>query len=179
MTQRVSSRNPPSRRSWCLILGLAWILHDSEEWLLAPLMLQFMQSDAPDFVRHVYAGITVPELQAVLLILTSVLLVVIATAALFASTATAAFGVMALAALLGLNAVFHIALFIDTGAYAPGLLTAIMVSLPIAIALLVQARQQRWTPTPAFFAVVPAAVLVHGPVLDALFQLSLSVVRAA
>jgi len=175
----VSSRNPPSRRSWCLILGLAWILHDSEEWLLAPLMLQFMQSDAPDFVRHVYAGITVPELQAVLLILTSVLLVVIATAALFASTATAAFGVMALAALLGLNAVFHIALFIDTGAYAPGLLTAIMVSLPIAIALLVQARQQRWTPTPAFFAVVPAAVLVHGPVLDALFQLSLSVVRAA
>ncbi len=179
MTQRVSSSNPPSRRSWCLILGLAWILHDSEEWLLASQMLQFMQSDAPDFVRNVYAGITVPELQAVLLILTSVLLVVIATAALLASTATAAFGVMALAALLGLNAVFHIALFIDTGAYAPGLLTAVMVSLPIAITLLVQARRQRWTPAPAFVAVVPAAVLVHGPVLDALFQLSLSVVRAA
>lgn len=177
--QRVSSQKPLSRRSWCLILSLAWVLHDSEEWLLAPQMLQFMQSDAPDFVRNVYAGITVPELQAVLLILTSVVLVVIATAARFASTATAAFGTMVLAALLGLNGVFHIALFIDTGAYAPGLLTAVMLSLPIAAALLVQARRQRWTPTPAFLAVVPAAVLVHGPVLDALFKVSLSVVRAA
>ncbi len=176
--QRVSSQTPLSRRSWCLVLSLAWVLHDSEEWLLAPQMLQLMQSDAPDFVRNVYARITVPELQAVLLILTSVVLVVIATVALFASTATAAFGTTVLAALLGLNAVFHIALFIDTGAYAPGLLTAVMVSLPIAIALLVQARRQRWTPTPAFLAVVPAAILVHGPVLDALFRVSLSVVRA-
>jgi hypothetical protein len=176
---RVPSGNPLSRRSWCLILSLAWILHNSEEWLLAPQMLRFMQSDAPDFVRDVYAGITVPELQVVLVILTSLVLVVIATAALFASTATAAFGTMVLAALLGLNAVFHVAMSIDTGAYAPGLLTAVMVSLPIAIALLVQARRQRWTPTPAFLAVVPAAALVHGPVLDALFKVGLSLVRAA
>jgi hypothetical protein len=175
---RVPSGKSLSRRSWCLILSLAWVLHDSEEWLLAPQMLQFMQSDAPDFVRSVYAGITVPELQAVLVILTSVLLVVIATAARIASTATAAFGTMVLAALLGLNAVFHIALFIDTGAYAPGLLTAVIVSLPIATTLLVQARRQRWTPTPVFLAVVPAAILVHGPVLDALFSVSLRVVRA-
>ena len=177
--QRVWSQKPLSRRSWCFILSLAWVLHDSEEWLLATQMLQFMQSDAPDFVRHVYFGITVPELQAVLLTLTSVVLVVIATAAFFASTVTAAFGTMVLAALLGVNAVFHIALFVDTGAYAPGLLTGVMVSLPIAVALLVQARRQRWTPTPAFLAVVPAAVLVHGPVLDVLFRISLSAVRTA
>lgn len=176
--QRESPRKPLSRRRWCLILSLAWILHNSEEWLLAPQMLRFMQSEAPDFVRNVYAAITVPELQAALLILTSVVLAVIALAAVFASTATAAFGIMVLAALLGLNAVFHIALSIDTGAYAPGLLTAVIVSLPVAITLLVQARRQRWTSTPAFLAVVPAAVLVHGPVLDAFFNVSLSMVRS-
>lgn len=177
--QRVSSQKPLSRRSWCFILSFAWVLHNSEEWLLATQMLQFMQSDAPEFVRHVYAGITVPELRAVLLILTSVVLLVIATAASFASTVTAAFGTMVLAALLGLNAVFHIALFIDTGAYAPGLVTGVMVSLPIAVVLLVQARRQRWTPAPAFLAVVPAAFLVHGPVLDVLFRTGLSVVRTS
>jgi len=179
VTQQVSSQEPLSRRSWCLFLSLAWVLHNSEEWLLATQMLQFMQADAPDFVRHVYAGITVPELQAVLLTLTAIVLVVIATAAFFSSTVTAAIGAMVLAALLGLNAVFHIALLIDTGAYAPGLLTGVMVSLPFAVALLVQAWRQRWTPTPAFLAVVPAAVLVHGPVLDVLFRASLSVVRTA
>lgn len=178
VVQRLSSQKPLSRRSWCLILSLAWVLHDGEEWLLAPQMLQFMQSDAPDFVRNVYAGITVPDLQGVLLILTSVVLVVIATAARFASTAAGAFVTMVLAALLGLNAVFHIAMSIDTRIYVPGLFTAVLVSLPTAVALLVQARRQRWTPTPAFVAVVPAAVLVHGPVLDALFSVCLRVVRA-
>jgi hypothetical protein len=177
VVQGVSSRNPMSRRSWCLVLSVAWVLHDSEEWLLAPRMLHFMQSDAPQFIRDVYAGITVPELQAVLLILTCVVLVVIAVAAVFTPTAAAAFVTMALAALLALNATFHIVLSIYTGVYLAGLVTAVLVSLPVAVTLLVQARRQRWTPMPAFWAVVPAAVLVHGPVLDALFKVSLRLVR--
>jgi hypothetical protein len=165
-----------SRRSWCLILALAWILHDSEEWLLAPQILSFMQSDAPGFLRDAYAGITGSELQAVLLILTAVLLVIIAIAAVFRGAAPA-FAMMVVAALLGLNAVFHVVLFIHTGVYAAGLVTAVLVSLPVAAALLVQARRQRWTAAPVFWAAVPVAVLVHGPVLDVLFKVSLSVVR--
>src|SRR5262245_42596464 len=168
---------PISRRWWFLILGLAFSLHNSEEWLLAPQMLEFMQSDAPGFLREIYSGITVPELQGVLLILTAFVLVLIAIAAVFAAAAASAFGMMVLAALLGLNAIFHIVMFIHTGIYLPGLVTAVLVSLPVAAALLVQARRQRWTPGPAFWAVVPVAVLVHGPVLDALFQVSLRLVR--
>jgi hypothetical protein len=166
-----------SRRSWYLILGLAWCLHNAEEMLLASQMLQFMQSDAPGFLRDFYAGITVSELQGILLILTAVLLVVIAISAVFAATAASAFAMMVLAALLGLNAVFHIVLFIQTGVYVPGLVTAVLVSLPVGAALLRQARRQRWTPGPAFWAALPVAVLVHGPVLDALFKVSLSLVR--
>ena len=169
--------DPMSRRSWYLILGLAWCLHNAEEILLASQLLQFMQSDAPSFLRTGYAGITVSELQAVLLILSAVLLVVIAISAVSAASAASAFAVMMLAALLGLNAVFHIVLFIQTGVCVPGLVTAVLVSLPVAAALLVQARRQRWTPGPAFWAAGPVAVLVHGPVLDALFKVSLGLVR--
>ena len=166
-----------SRRSWCLILGLAFGLHNSEEVLLAPQVLQFMQSDAPGALRAVYAGITVSELQGVLLILTAASLGVIAIAAVLAAAAASAFGMMVLAATLGLNAVFHIVLFVQTRAWLPGLVTAVLVSLPVAAALLAQARRQRWTPAPAFWTVVPVAVIVHGPVLDALFNVSLILVR--
>src|SRR5262245_47214855 len=137
-----------NRRSWHLILALAFCVHNSEEWLLARQMLQFMQSDAPAFLRDIYAGITVSELQGVLLILTGVVLVVIAIAAVFAAATVSAFAVMVLAALLGLNAVFHIVMFIQTGIYLPGLVTAVLVSLPVAAALLMQARRRRWTPGP-------------------------------
>jgi hypothetical protein len=100
-----------------------------------------MQSDAPGFLRDAYAGITGSELQAVLLILTAVLLVIIAIATVFRGAASA-FAVMVVAALLGLNAVFHVVLFIHTGVFVAGLVTAVLVSLPVAAALLVQARRQ-------------------------------------
>lgn len=167
-----------NRRWWCLILGLAWLLHDAEEVLLASQMLRFMQSDAPGFLRDAYAGITASELQAVLLILTALLLIVIASAAVFARAATSAFGMIVLAALLGLNAIFHIGLFLHTSVYVAGLATAVLVSMPVAATVLVHARRQRWIAAPAFWVAVPTAVLVHGPVLDGLFAASLSFVRA-
>jgi len=166
-----------SRRWWYVILGLAWVLHNSEEVLLAPQMLRFMQSDAPDFLRDFHAGITVWEMQAVLLILTAVVLTVIAIAAVCAAAAASAFGMTVLAALLGLNAIFHIGLLIATGVYSAGLATAAVVSMPVAASLLVQARRQRWIPASALWAAAPAAVLIHGPVLDWLFRVSLSTVR--
>jgi hypothetical protein len=173
----VSLSDRISRRWWYFVLGLAWIFHNSEEVVLAPQMLRFMQSDAPGFLRDFHAGISAWELQAVLVILTAVVLIVIATAAVFAAAAASAFGMTVLAALLGLNAVFHIGLLIETGVYSAGLATAVVVSLPVAASLLVQARRQRWIHASAFWAAAPAAVLIHGPVLDWLFKVSLSTVR--
>lgn len=166
-----------SRRSWCLVLGVAWSLHNCEEWLLAEQMLRFMQFNAPGFVRDAYAGLVVPELQAVLLILNTVLLVVLATAAVYSTAAASAFAVLVLAALLGLNAVFHLSMFVTTGIYAAGLVTAVLVSLPVAATVLVQGRRQRWVPASAYWAVVPAALVVHGPVLDVLFNVSRMMTR--
>ena len=158
-------------------LGLALALHNGEEALRATHMLQFMQSDAPGFLRDAYAGITVSELQGSLLILTAIALLGAVVAAVFSAAAAAAFGMMVLAALLGLNAVFHIVLSIQAGAYMPGLITALLISLPVSVTLLVRAWQQRWVSARAFWTVLPVAVLIHGPVLDAGFRVSLSLVR--
>jgi len=163
-----------SRRSWYLILGLALALHNGEEMLRATQMLQFMQSDAPGFLREAYSGITVSELQGSLLILTAIAFLGIVLAAVFSAAAASAFGMMVLAALLGLNAVFHIVLSIQAGAYMPGLVTALLLSLPVSVTLLVRARQQRWVSARAFWTVLPVAVLIHGPVLDAVFRVSLT-----
>ena len=169
--------NPMSRRSWYLILGLALALHNGEEALRATYLLHFMQTDAPGFLRDVYAGITVSELQGSLLILTAIAFLGIVVATVFSSAAASAFGMMVLAALLGLNAVFHIVLSIQTETYMPGLITAVLISLPVSVTLLVRARQQRWVSAAAFWAVLPVAVLIHGPVLDAIFRVSLRLMR--
>ena len=166
-----------SRRSWYLVLGLALFLHNAEEILRATHMLRFMQLDAPGFLREAYAGITVSELQGILLILTAITFLGIVVAAVFPAAAASAIGMMALAALLALNAVFHIVMSIQYRAYLPGLVTALLITLPVSVTLLVRARQQRWVPAGVFWTILPASVLIHGPVLDVLFRTSLSLAR--
>jgi hypothetical protein len=168
-----------SRRSWFLILGLALAVHNGEEWLYATDMLQFMRTEAPAHVRDFHAGITVSELQGSLLILTALAFLGSAVAAAFPNAVASVFGMMVLAAVLALNAIFHIVLSMLAGAYNPGLVTALLISLPLSITLLVRARQQRWVSARAFWFVVPAALLVHGPVLDVLFRWCLRLARAS
>jgi hypothetical protein len=61
----------------------------------------------------------------------------------------------------------HIGLAIMFRSYMPGLITAILLTLPIAIVTLSNARRDRWISTRALWSVIPAAVVMHGPVLAA------------
>src|SRR5687768_789611 len=52
------------------------------------------------------------------------------------------------------------------------------ITLPISVTLLERAKHQLWVPSRAFWAAVAVGVVVHGPVLDALFRMSLNLMRA-
>ena len=118
-----------SRRSCYLLVGFAFAIHNGEEALHAGRLLQFMQSEAPGFLRDFYAGITVVELQANLLILTLLGFVVTAVARRSSTTLASAFGMMVFAAVLGLNAFLHIGLSIASRSYMPGLVTALLITV--------------------------------------------------
>jgi len=69
-------------------------------------------------------------------------------------------------ATMALNAVSHalLALFIFRG-YAPGVVTALIVNIPFAVYCFRRARRENWVSTRAFGATIPAALVVHGPLL--------------
>jgi heme/copper-type cytochrome/quinol oxidase subunit 4 len=154
-----------SRRSCYLLVGVAFALHNGEEALTARRLLRFMQAEAPAVLGDVYAGLTVVDLHASLLILTVLGLVVTAVAVRSSATSAAAFGMMVFAAVLGLNAFLHLGLSIAAWSYMPGVATALLITLPVSALLLRRAKQEAWVSTPAFWAVLPAAVLIHGPAL--------------
>lgn len=162
-----------SRSAWYLLVGLAFALHNGEEALAAWRLLEFLQSDAPRFLREFYAGITVFELQVGLIILTALGIVVTVVTVRSPTASASAFGMMVFAAVLGLNAVAHIGLSIAARSYVPGLVTAIAITLPVSVLLLLRARREAWVTPSVFWAVLPVAVLVHGPLLAAFLQISL------
>ena len=162
-----------SRSAWYLLVGLAFAVHNSEEGLAAGRLLEFLQSDAPRFLRELYAGITVFELQVGLIVLTALGIVVTAVAVRSSTASASAFGMMVFAAVLGLNAVAHIGLSIAARSYVPGLVTAIVITLPVSVLLLLRARREAWLSTSVFWAIFPVAALVHGPLLAAFLRISL------
>ena len=133
-----------TRRRWYWAIAVAFAVHNGEEAARAPLMLEFMQFRAPAFLRDTYTGVDESNLRLNLLIL-SLLVLGFATIATRAPHNRVWASVMLVfAGLIGLNALAHIGLSIAARTYMPGLLTAVFVTLPVSIAVLMRARRERW-----------------------------------
>jgi TRAP-type C4-dicarboxylate transport system permease large subunit len=67
------------------------------------------------------------------------------------------------------NAIWHLAIAVILfGGYAPGLVTALLLNLPFSVYLLRRAVLEQWVGRPALWALVPGALVLHGPLLAAL-----------
>ncbi|MEW5931304.1 MAG: HXXEE domain-containing protein, partial [Gemmatimonadota bacterium] len=66
------------------------------------------------------------------------------------------------------NVASHAASAAFLGGYAPGLATAVAVNLPFSVLLLRRAHRERWVSRRTLVALLPAALLFHGPGLLAL-----------
>jgi hypothetical protein len=162
-----------SRRAWYFVIGVAFAVHNGEEALAAERLLAFMQTHAPAFLHDVYAEVTVSELQINLLILTVLGFVVSMVSARSPGAFASVFGMLVFAAVLTLNALAHIGFSMASRSYMPGVVTSILITLPLSLLLLHRARREAWVSTSAFWAVFPAAAFLHGPVLAALLWGSL------
>ena len=69
-------------------------------------------------------------------------------------------------ATVALNAVAHVvsAVVLFKG-YGPGLATAVLINTPLAIYCLLRASRERWVSRAALRATLPAALILHGPIL--------------
>lgn len=128
-------------------------------------MVRLLQSQAPRFLRSFYSQVDVSDLRFGLAVLT-LLGVALALIAIRIPRATgSAYAMLVFATVIGINAFAHIVLSVIFRAYMPGLLTAIFLCLPVAIALWYRAWKDAWIPRTWIWTVVPAALLVHGPLL--------------
>lgn len=166
-----------SRPAWYITVALAFAVHNVEEATAAPRLLHFMESSAPRALRAFYEGINASELRASLLVLTLLGLVVTASAVRSPHRSLWAYMMLGFAAVIGVNALAHVALSGIFRTYIPGLLTAVIVTLPVAALALVRARRDKWVSSTAYWTVLPMAVVIHGPVLALFIQTTIRTFR--
>ncbi len=67
-----------------------------------------------------------------------------------------------------LNVIYHVAATLGRRQYAPGVVTAVLINLPVMWYLLLRVFRERWVTWPRAllaFAAIPAAILLLIPVL--------------
>lgn len=149
---------------YILVAGV-FSLHNTEEAIGAPDMLRQMQSQAPRFLRSFYSQVDVSDLRTGLAVLTLLGIALAVIAIRQARSAGWTYAMLLFATVIGINAVAHLVLAVIFRTYMPGLLTAIVLCLPVAIALWYRVWKDGPIPRTWLWTVVPAALVVHGPLL--------------
>ena len=140
--------------------------HNAEEALALRWYMPRMQALLPEPFASLEASLSFSTMLVALIVLSALAFLIawVVTArpqsrrwlwVLFALEA--AVGVNVIAHLVGAAMVFH--------GYGPGLATAVLINAPFALYCFRRARQEQWLSPAALRATVPAAVILHGPVL--------------
>jgi hypothetical protein len=147
---------------WLLPLVLA--LHNLEEGVFFPRYVPRVLGLLPAGVRDWIGPVSLREMGVALGLATAIPLGFSVWAAARPASRTALWLVLAMWATLLLNAAWHVAAaLVLFGGYAPGVVTAVAVNLPLSVLVLRRATTEQWLSRPARWALAPAAVAFHLP----------------
>ena len=157
----------PRRVLWLVPVLLA--LHNAEEALFFPRYLPFVLARLPPGWQAVAAPLTTGQVWSALAVVTGVAFAVAWWVHLRPDSRTALWLLLLIQSAVLLNVVWHVAIAVVLfDGYAPGLATALLLNLPFSLYLLRRAVREHWLSRPARWALVPGAILLHGPLLAAL-----------
>jgi hypothetical protein len=140
-------------------------LHNAEEALAFRTYMPRMQGLLPEPFASLEASLPYSAMLGALFVI-SALAFVVAFAAARPTSRRALWVLLALEATVGINVVAHLlsAVIIFHG-YGPGLATALLINAPFAVYCFRRAQREQWLSGAALRALVPAALVLHGPVL--------------
>jgi len=158
-------------RLLCLV-PLAVALHNLEEAVLMRGLLPLDPARLPEPLRGIVPHVTYPRFAVALLVVTVIPFAIAVAGHLRRSGGATVFLLLATQAVLLLNVLSHIGSAILLRGYSPGLVTALLVNLPVSVYLFRRAAREHWLSRRALRALPIVAVLVHGPGIVALFALA-------
>jgi hypothetical protein len=162
----VDVREILSRRTVVWLIPILLTLHNAEEALAfrayIPRMRALLPEHLASFVGSPSYSTTLGALAALSALAFLLALVTVARP----ESPRALWALLVLEATVGVNVIAHLlsAVFVFHG-YGPGLATALMFNAPFAIYCFRRVRREQWIGAAALRAIVPAALILHGPIL--------------
>lgn len=154
------------RRTAIWLVPLVLAVHNAEEAVAFRRFLPRLASSLPAPLRTIEQRLSFGSMLTVLVLVTLVAVAVALWSTLRPRSRIALWAVFAVVATIALNVGSHVvsAIAIVRG-YAPGLVTAVLVNAPFAAYLFRRAAREQWLSRRALLWTIPAALVLHGPVL--------------
>ena len=160
-------------RSLVWLVPILLAIHNAEEALFFPRYLPFVLYRLPAAWQALIAPLTTGQVGAALGAVTAVAFIAAWWSYQSPDSPVALWLVLLIQTTVLLNVVWHAAAAVVLfGGYAPGVATAVLLNLPFSIYLLRRAACERWLGPRALWALIPAAIVLHGPLLAALLVLT-------
>jgi uncharacterized protein with HXXEE motif len=154
----------PPRLIWAV--PAAVLIHNVEEALTFPRYAPSVLAIVPDAVRPLMPSAR--YMYVALLVVTAIPIGLALLALRRAGGAWATYGLLLVAAVVLVNVVWHLLAATLLGGYAPGVVTAVIVNLPVMAAALRWARREGWLSKGALWLYLAVGVMLHGAALLAL-----------
>jgi hypothetical protein len=148
---------------WLIPLLLA--VHNAEEALAFKVYMPRLRTPLPEPLASLEASLPYSTMLGALIVLSALAFLIAAVAAARKSR-RALWALLVLEATVGVNVIAHLlsAVIVFHG-YAPGLATALAINAPFAIYCFLRAWREQWVSPAALRATLPAALILHGPIL--------------
>jgi hypothetical protein len=141
-------------------------LHNAEEAVAFRRQLPEVPALLPAQFAPLAARLSYPVMLVALGVVSALAIAVAIAATAYAPARWPMWLLLVIEATMAINAVAHVlvAIVIFHG-YAPGLVTAVVFNAPFAVYCFRRAQREQWVGPRALRATLPAAVVVHGPIL--------------
>jgi hypothetical protein len=155
-----------SRRTVVWLVLILFTLHNAEEAVAFRTYLPRMGAALPGPFASIPTTRSYTVMLMALAVVSFLAFLVALAAATWPQSPRAVWSLLVLQAVVGLNVIAHVltAKLVFHG-YGPGLATALLFNAPFTIYCFRRARREQWVSNAALAATVPAAVMLHGPLL--------------
>jgi hypothetical protein len=160
------------------LIPILLTVHNAEEAFAFRTCLPRMPALLPNALGNLQKSLSYPVMLGALALVSALAFLVTFAAVARPASRRLLWVVLVLEAAVGLNVFGHVvgAVTIFRG-YGPGLASAVLINAPFAVYCFRRARREEWISPAALRATIPAALILHGPVLLAGLWLAVRVSR--
>ncbi|MDQ3998430.1 MAG: HXXEE domain-containing protein [Gemmatimonadota bacterium] len=166
---------PPGRSApGSLLWGVptAVLVHNVEEALTVGRYTPAVLALVPDAVRRLMPSSQYIYVIYVALVVATAIPIAFALVARRDRRSWATYGLLLVAAVMLVNAVWHSVAAVLLGGYAPGVVTAVAINLPVMALVLRWARRESWLSKGALWMYLGIGLMLHGAGVLALLALA-------